>query len=172
MLPPRALPAAILIATKYLVFRGQGTSIGRDRLAGCLLRNLNQPDRLRFTRTCSRAKKIAWFHEVRAAVSRAIMSSSFVGMTRHKRPDSVLIRPLLSLPFSSFSFESITGFRIARCVSTCARIDALFSPMPPGRPSVTPRCGFSVPNRRVLAQHRRYPGAQPCLRLGPLLMPD
>ena len=46
----------------------------------------------------------AWFHEVRESVSRAIMSSSFVGMTRHSRPDSVLIRPLLSLPFSSFSF--------------------------------------------------------------------
>ena len=77
------------------------------------------------------------FHEVRAAVSRAIMSSSFVGMTRHNRPDSVLIRPLLSLPFSSFSFESITGFRIARCVSTWARIDALFSPMPPVKMSAS-----------------------------------
>jgi len=63
-----------------------------------------------------RIKKKCVVHAVRESVSRAIMSSSFVGMTRHDKPDSVLMRPLLSIPFSSFSFESITGFRIARCV--------------------------------------------------------
>lgn len=110
------------------------------------------------------------FHEVRATVSRAIMSSSFVGTTRHKRPDSVVMRPLLFLPFSSLSFESITGFRIARCVSTSARIDALFSPMPPVKMSASIEASAAVRPRSAPDGNRTmqlrvapasFPGSQP-----------
>jgi hypothetical protein len=56
------------------------------------------------------------FHELRESVSRAIMSSSFVGMTRHNRSDSV-IDPSIGL--LSISFERITRFRIATRMSAC-----------------------------------------------------
>jgi hypothetical protein len=39
------------------------------------------------------------------------MSSSFVGITKQSRPEPVVIRPSLLLPFSSFNCKSISGHK-------------------------------------------------------------
>ena len=63
--------------------------------------------------TCGSEKKCV-FHAVSREVSRAIISSSFVGKTRHNKPDRPVMRPSAPFPCTSFSFSSSSGWRIAR----------------------------------------------------------
>src|SRR6202011_1696088 len=79
----------------------------------------------------SRRKKECMFHEVSRAVSRAIISSSFVWMTRQSKPDRDVMRPPALFPCSSLRSVSSSGCKISRCFKTRARIAALFSPIPP-----------------------------------------